>query len=83
MDVSRSTTLTLVSSLAVSAALIGAAFFTVQRAGCDDPGRLVARADGVVQLVGGCVAPGDLVVPGALVSPAPASTVVPGPGLRP
>ena len=38
---------------------------TVLDAGCPDPGRLVVGADGVVELVGGCVRAGDLVVPGA------------------
>lgn len=70
----------LVSSVAVSAALVVAAFLTVQQAGCSDPGHLVTRADGTVQLVGGCIAPGDLVVPGAPLPPPPAPAA---PGVQP
>lgn len=73
--------LTLAATLASSAALVVAAFLTVDGAGCDDPGRLVAQPDGSTVLVGGCVAAEDLVVPGA-----PLPTDVPAPagdGLRP
>jgi hypothetical protein len=48
--------------LLVAAALAVVAVVTVEQAGCDDPGRYELRADGY-ELVGGCVAPGDLVVP--------------------
>jgi hypothetical protein len=47
--------------LLVAAVLAGVAVFTVQRAGCDDPGRYVPASTGYV-LVGGCLAPGDIVV---------------------
>ncbi len=56
---------TLVATLAVTAGMATAAVLTVLDAGCPDPGRLVVGADGVVELVGGCVRAGDLVVPGA------------------
>ncbi|HVL86365.1 MAG TPA: hypothetical protein VM367_19020 [Pseudonocardia sp.] len=58
--------------LLAAAALMAGAFAAVQRAGCDDPGRYEQRADGY-ELVGGCVAPGDIVVPdpGPLPAPAP------------
>lgn len=81
MGGARSSTLALASSLAVAAGLIGAAFLTVQHAGCDDPGHFVTRA-GVVELVGGCVAAGDLVVPGAPAGPA-TTTAPPAQGVRP
>lgn len=51
-----------VASLLAAAALAAVAVVTVQGAGCDDPGHYELRADGY-ELVGGCVAPGDLVVP--------------------
>lgn len=35
--------------------LAGVAVFTVQQAGCADPGRYVQRDDGQVELVGSCV----------------------------
>jgi hypothetical protein len=41
----------------------------VQQAGCDEPGRYELGAHGY-ELVGGCLAPGDLVVP----EPAPQPT---------
>ncbi len=55
------TRLRAVAPLLVATALAGVAVFTVQRAGCDDPGRYVPSASGYV-LVGGCLAPGDIVV---------------------
>jgi hypothetical protein len=55
------TRLRAVAPLVVAALLAGAAVFTVQRAGCDDPGRYVPSPGGYV-LVGGCLAPGDIVV---------------------
>jgi hypothetical protein len=55
-----------VAALAAGALLSGAAVYTVQRAGCDDPGYYVRNAD-TVELVGGCLKPGDLPV-----GPAPA-----------
>lgn len=63
--------LSLTLAVVVVAALVTAAIFTVRTAGCDDPGRLVTRSDGTVQVHGGCVAAGDLVVPGAPLSTAP------------
>jgi hypothetical protein len=45
---------------------------TVKSAGCDDPGRYELVAGGY-ELVGGCIAPGDIVVP----EPAPVPTPLP------
>jgi hypothetical protein len=81
VSATRTSALALASSVVVSAGLIGAAFFTVQHAGCDSPGHLAAGEDGVVQLVGGCVSAEDLVVPGAPASPATVPAA-PGSGLR-
>lgn len=67
----RRSSLSLILTVAVVAALVTAAILTVRTAGCDDPGRLVARSDGTVQVQGGCVAAGDLVVPGAPLSTVP------------
>jgi len=44
---------------------------SVLGAGCPDPGRLVTRTDGTLELVGGCISAGDLVVPGAPLSTLP------------
>jgi hypothetical protein len=54
--------------LLVATVLALAAVFTVQHAACADPGRYVPSGGGYV-LVGGCLAPGDIVVPD---HPAPA-----------
>ena len=51
-----------IAPLLVAAALTGAAFATAKGAGCDEPARYELRAGGY-ELVGGCIAPGDLVVP--------------------
>lgn len=56
----------IVATVAAAALLSGAAVFTVQQAGCDDPGRYVQHDRGY-ELVGGCLEPGDLPV-----GPAPA-----------
>jgi hypothetical protein len=55
-----------VAMVAVAALLSGAAVYLVQQAGCDDPGHYVRIGD-TVELVGGCLRPGDLPV-----GPAPA-----------
>jgi hypothetical protein len=49
----------LVAALAAAGLLTGAAVYTVHRAGCDDPGQYV-RAGDTLELVGGCLEPGDL-----------------------
>lgn len=49
--------------LLLAAGLAALAVTTVRDAGCDDPGHYDLRADGTWSLVGGCVDPGDLVVP--------------------
>jgi len=61
-----------VAPLLAAAALTVVAVLTALRAGCDDPGRYEPRGSGY-ELVGGCVAPGDIVVP----QPAP-----PGPAVE-
>ncbi|MEO6880595.1 MAG: hypothetical protein ABI181_06520 [Mycobacteriaceae bacterium] len=61
----------LAATIVVVVALVAVAILTVRSAGCDDPGRLVAGRDGVVQVHGGCIAAGDLVVPGTPLSTAP------------
>ncbi len=50
-----------VAPLLAAAALTVIAVLTVRGAGCDDPGRYEPRGSGY-ELVGGCVAPGDIVV---------------------
>ena len=59
--------------LLLAAGLTALAVATVRDAGCDDPGRYELRTDGTWSLVGGCVSPGDLVVPppSAVTEPAP------------
>jgi len=52
-----------VAPLLVATVLALAAVFTVQHAACADPGRYVSLGDGDYVLVGGCIAPGDIVVP--------------------
>jgi hypothetical protein len=61
------TRLRAIAPLLVAAVLTAVAVFTVKGAGCDEPGHYELVAGGY-ELVGGCVAPGDLVVP----EPAPA-----------
>ena len=56
------TRLRTIAPLIVAAALAAVAVLTVQQAGCDEPGRYELGAHGY-ELVGGCIAPGDLVVP--------------------
>ncbi|WP_127782181.1 hypothetical protein [Rhodococcus sp. X156] len=80
MRAHRTSLLGLLCTVAASASLIGGALFTVAQAGCDTPAHLQTRADGGVELVGGCVAAGDLVVPGAPTTPA---AVPDGQGNRP
>lgn len=66
------------ATVAAAALLSGAAAMTVQRAGCDEPGRYVQVGE-QVELVGGCVEPGDLPVGPARATDNPA----PGGALRP
>ena len=61
-----------IAPLLAAAVLTAAAVATVQRAGCSDPGHYERSADGYV-LVGGCIAPGDLVIPDR----APATVPIP------
>lgn len=56
------TPLRTVAPLIIAAALAAVAVATVQGAGCDDPGRYEIRAEGY-ELVGGCLAAGDIMVP--------------------
>ena len=52
--------LPLAGATLAAVALAGVAVFTVQQAGCADPGRYVQRDDGQVELVGSCVDPDHL-----------------------
>lgn len=74
------TRLRAVVPLLAAAALAAVALATVQAAGCDDPGRYERAGAGYV-LVGGCIAPGDIVVPQpAPQVPAPTDTDAPARG---
>jgi hypothetical protein len=57
----------------VAAAMATIAFFTVQQAGCDDPGRYVAHGNGY-ELIGGCIEADDLPVGPDTVPAPPAPT---------
>jgi hypothetical protein len=50
-----------VVTLTAAALLTGGAVYTVHRAGCEDPGHYV-RNGNTIELVGGCLEPGDLPV---------------------
>jgi hypothetical protein len=52
--------LPLAGATLAAVALGGVAVFSVQQAGCADPGRYVQRDDGQVELVGSCVDPEHL-----------------------
>lgn len=52
--------LPLAGATLVAVALGGVAVFSVQQAGCADPGRYVQHDDGQVELVGSCVNPDHL-----------------------
>lgn len=67
------TRLRTVAPLIVAAALAAVAVATVRQAGCDDPGHYELGAHGY-ELVGGCIAPGDLVVPDPAPLPVPPLT---------
>lgn len=69
------TRLRAIAPLLVAVALAAVAVATVQGAGCDDPGRYEPAATGYV-LVGGCIAPGDIVLP----DPAPRPPAIADPG---
>jgi hypothetical protein len=58
--------------LLVAAALTAVAVATVERAGCDEPARYERSGSGYV-LVGGCIAPGDIMIPEP-VAPTPVTT---------
>ena len=75
------TRLRMFAPLLVATVLALVAVFTVQHAACADPGRASARlGGGGYALVGGCVAPGDIVVPDP--RPAPADDERPDPLLN-
>ena len=69
------TRLRAMAPLIVAAALAAVAVVTVQQAGCASRATTSCGAHGY-ELVGGCIAPGDLVVPEPAPQPAPAA----GPG---
>lgn len=52
-----------VAPLLVATVLTLVAVFAVQHAACTDPGRYVALGGDRYVLVGGCIAPNDIVVP--------------------
>ena len=56
------TRLRAIAPLLVAAALAAVAVATVDAAGCKDPGRYELGPHGY-ELVGGCIAPGDVMVP--------------------
>ncbi|WP_300009119.1 hypothetical protein [Pseudonocardia sp.] len=62
------TRLRLLAPLLAAGALAAMAVATVRGAGCDDPG-YYAPIDGGYELVGGCVAAGDLLVPSSPTEP--------------
>jgi hypothetical protein len=66
------TRLRAMAPLLVAAVLAAVAVATVEGAGCDDPGRYELGVNGY-ELVGGCIAPGDLIVPEPVQQP-PAPT---------
>ncbi len=66
------TRLRAIAPLLVAAVLTAIAVVTVKDAGCDDPGHYEPVAGGY-ELVGGCIAPGDIVVPAPVPLPAPAA----------
>ena len=66
--------------LVAAAALAVGAVVAARTAGCDDPGHYELRSWGY-ELVGGCIAPGDIVVPEqAPVAPLPAASPAPAKG---
>jgi hypothetical protein len=56
------TRLRIAAPLLAAAALAAVAVATVGGAGCEDPGYYAPLAEGGYELVGGCVAAGDLLV---------------------
>ncbi|MGI5127292.1 hypothetical protein ACQEVB_10815 [Pseudonocardia sp. CA-107938] len=68
-----------VAPLVAAAALMAGAFVAASNAGCADPGRIERTSDGY-RLVGGCVAPGDIVVPAAVPAPPTAPVGEPAKG---
>jgi hypothetical protein len=64
------TRLRTIAPLIVAAALAAVAVATVQQAGCAEPGHYELGAHGY-ELVGGCIAAGDLVVPEPAPQPVP------------
>ena len=59
-----------IAPLVAAAALAVGAVVAVRTAGCDDPGHYEVRSWGY-ELVGGCIAPGDLVVRDPALMPRP------------
>ncbi len=60
-----------IAPLVAAAALAVGAVVAARTAGCDDPGHYEVRSWGY-ELVGGCIAPGDIVVPNPAPAPKPA-----------
>ena len=61
-----------IAPLVAAAALAVGAVVAARTAGCDDPGHYEVRSWGY-ELVGGCIAPGDIVVPNPAPAPKPAT----------
>ena len=62
-----------IAPLVVAAALAVGAVAAARTAGCDDPGHYEVRSWGY-ELVGGCIAPGDIVVLDPVPAPKPVET---------
>jgi hypothetical protein len=65
-----------IAPLVAAAALAVGGVVAARTAGCEDPGRYEVRPWGY-ELVGGCIAPGDLVVLDPAPVPAPVDPVAP------
>jgi hypothetical protein len=66
-----------IAPLVAAVALAVGAVVAARTAGCDDPGHYEQRAWGY-ELVGGCIAPGDIVVHAPTPLPQPADPTVRG-----
>ena len=62
-----------IAPLVAAAALAVGAVVAARTAGCDDPGHYEVGSWGYEQ-VGGCIAPGDIVVPNPAPAPKPVET---------
>jgi hypothetical protein len=72
----RMTRLRDIAPLVAATALAVGAVVAARTAGCDDPGHYEVRSWGY-ELVGGCIAPGDLVVRDPVPAPKPVNPISP------